>query len=105
MNFDDLFVNDTHKQKIMSNLCKISLWISSNDVSKKLTIDFANSCYKLHPDMTICFMGDAVSKIEFVNSENPNGVINNNTLTRHGTYKIAFDRDENIFIVPLAYFD
>ena len=105
LNFDDLFVNDTHKQKIMSNLCKISLWISSNDVSKKLTIDFANSCYKLHPDMTICFMGDAVSKIEFVNSENPNGVINNNTLTRHGTYKIAFDRDENIFIVPLAYFD
>ena len=105
LNFDDLFVNDTHKQKIMSNLCKISLWISSNDVSKKLTIDFANSCYKLHPDMTICFMGDAVSKIEFVNSENPNGVINNNTLTRHGTYKVAFDRDENIFIVPLAYFD
>ena len=105
LNFDDLFVNDTHGQKIMSNLCKISLWISSNDVSKKLTIDFANSCYKLHPDMTICFMGDAVSKIEFVNSENPNGVINNNILTRHGTYKVAFDRDENIFIVPLAYFD
>ncbi len=105
LNFDDLFVNDTHGQKIMSNLCKISLWISSNDVSKKLTIDFANSCYKLHPDMTICFMGDAVSKIEFVNSENPNGVINNNTLTRHGTYKVAFDTDENIFIVPMAYFD
>lgn len=105
LNFDDLFVNDTHGQKIMSNLCKISLWISSNDVSKKLTIDFANSCYKLHPDMTICFMGDAVSKIEFVNSENPNGVINNNILTRHGTYKVAFDRDENIFIVPMAYFD
>ena len=27
------------------------------------------------------------------------------TITRYGTYKITFDRDDNIFVIPLAYFE
>ena len=105
INFDDLFVRDVYEQKVMSNLCKISLWPKPTDSSMTLTINFANSNYKLHPDLTICYTGGTNTKIVFLNGSTSDGILSDNVLNRRGTYKVTFDRDENIFIVPLAYFD
>ena len=106
INFDMLFVRDVQGQVVMSNIVELEFKTPEYvDDNKTITIDFSNSSYRLHPEMIICFRGIVGSKLKFINSAEANQSITNNTLTRHGTYKVAFDRDENIFIVPLAYFD
>lgn len=106
INFDMLFVCDNHGQVVMSNIVELEFKTPECvDDNKTITIDFSNSSYRLHPEMIICFRGITGSKLVFINSEEANQSITNNTLTRHGTYKITFNRDENVVIVPLAYFD
>lgn len=106
INFDMLFVSDIQGQVVMSNIVELEFKTPEYvDDNKTITIDFSNSSYRLHPEMILCFRGIAGSKLEFINSEDTSLSITNNTLTRHGTYKITFNRDENVIIVPLAYFD
>lgn len=106
INFDMLFVSDIQGQVVMSNIVELEFKTPEYvDDNKTITIDFSNSSYRLHPEMILCFRGIAGSKLEFINSEDTSLSITNNTLIRHGTYKITFNRDENVIIVPLAYFD
>lgn len=106
LNFDMLFVRDVQGQVVMSNIVELEFKTPEYvDDNKTITIDFSNSSYRLHPEMIICFRGIVGSKLKFINSAEANQSITNNTLTRHGTYKVTFNRDENVIIVPLAYFD
>lgn len=106
INFDMLFVRDVQGQVVMSNIVELEFKTPEYvDDNKTITIDFSNSSYRLHPEMIICFRGIVGSKLKFINSAEANQSITNNTLTRHGTYKVTFNRDENVIIVPLAYFD
>lgn len=106
INFDMLFVRDIQGQVVMSNIVELEFKIPEYvDDNKTITIDFSNSSYRLHPEMIICFRGIVGSKLKFINSADTSLSIINNTLTRHGTYKVTFNRDENVIIVPLAYFD
>lgn len=104
ISFDELFVTDTHGQMIMSNICRIYRFNSENLEQNKLAIYFENSCYKIHPEMIIYFRGEGSGdkSIEFRNTVQSFPFF---TITRYGTYKITFDRDDNIFIIPLAYFE
>ena len=102
INFDDLFVKGYDNQRILSNICRIDVW-SNNNTGKTISIDLHKSCYKTHPDMTICFFGDNVSKLVITNS----GVsgFQDMEITKHGTYKITFLMNENVRVVPIAQFE
>lgn len=56
------------------------------------------------PEMIIYFRGEDTGEkfIEFKKSIAFNSFYQ---ITRYGTYKITFDRDDNIFVIPLAYFE
>lgn len=104
LNFNDLFVTETSGQQIMSNICKFSVWIKDSDTSKTITIDFTNSCYKMHPEMTVVFAGDSTSVLKFINTVN-GATTEIATLSKHGTYKISYDINDNVVIIPLAFHD
>lgn len=104
ISFDELFVTDINGQMIMSNICRIYRFNSENLEQNKLAIYFENTCYKIHPEMIIYFRGEGTGgkTIEFRNAIFSDPFA---TITRYGTYKITFDRDDNIFVIPLAYFE
>lgn len=104
ISFDELFVTDINGQMIMSNICRIYRFNSENLEQNKLAIYFENTCYKIHPEMIIYFRGEGTGgkTIEFRNAILSDPFA---TITRYGTYKITFDRDDNIFVIPLAYFE
>lgn len=56
------------------------------------------------PEMIIYFRGEGTGdkSIEFRNTMLSSPI---STITKYGTYKITFDRDDNIFVIPLAYFE
>lgn len=58
ISFDELFVKDINGQMIMSNTCVIHRKNKNNLSQNKLTIHFTNSCYKMHPEIIICFRGE-----------------------------------------------
>ena len=104
ISFDELFVKDSSGQLIMSNTCRIYRFNSENMEQNRLAIYFENSCYKIHPEMIIYFRGEGTGdkSIEFRNTMLSSPI---STITKYGTYKITFDRDDNIFVIPLAYFE
>lgn len=104
ISFDELFVTDTNGQMIMSNTCRIYRFNNENPEQNRLAIYFENSCYKIHPEMIIYFHGEDTGEkyIVFKNTIFSDPFA---TITRYGTYKITFDRDDNIFVIPLAYFE
>ena len=90
-NFNDLFVQTYDGKMVLSNICQITMFDNIN-----LVIDFANSIYKMRPDMTLKISLSGNSYIDFIN-----GSKKISSITKSGTYRITFDRDNNIYIIPL----
>ena len=90
-NFNDLFVQTYDGEMVLSNICQITMFDNIN-----LVIDFANSIYKMRPDMTLKISLSGNSYIDFIN-----GSKKISSITKSGTYRITFDRDNNIYIIPL----
>lgn len=91
LNFDELFCSTGDSQKILSNICKITLYDRT-----RLTVDFKYSMYKLHPEMLVVCLVSRGSIINFVN-----GNRNIGSITESGTYKITYDINNKIYIIKL----
>lgn len=92
INYNEFFVYRYDGMMTFSNFCEITIY---NNL--ELIVDFENSIYKMHPDMTLRYNHHGIAKIKFMLGNTPITTIN-----QRGTYKITYDRDNNISIIPLA---